>query len=96
MEHACNEAYELFPSPERIDKVEDSMENLEAVVRERNEAYFQLETGETGERPSVIVHNCLGNGFSMFTVAYFFKNISILDNKTKISLDKTQHLLNLI
>ncbi|GFR18259.1 uncharacterized protein TNCT_310441 [Trichonephila clavata] len=27
------------------------MENLEAVVRERNEAYFLLETGKTGERP---------------------------------------------
>jgi large subunit ribosomal protein L47 len=27
------------------------MKNLEDVVRERNEAYFQLETGQTGERP---------------------------------------------
>jgi large subunit ribosomal protein L47 len=31
--------------------VEESMNNLEAVVRERNEAYFMLETGQTGERP---------------------------------------------
>ncbi|XP_058801495.1 large ribosomal subunit protein uL29m [Phymastichus coffea] len=60
MEHAYNEAYELFPSPERIDKVLDSMDNLEAVVRERNEAYYQLETGESGERPSKIVNNVLG------------------------------------
>ncbi|XP_015926717.2 large ribosomal subunit protein uL29m isoform X2 [Parasteatoda tepidariorum] len=51
MEHAAKEEVELFPSPERIDKVEISMENLEAVVRERNEAYYLLETGETGERP---------------------------------------------
>lgn len=60
MEHACNEAYELFPSPERIDKVEESMQNLETVVRERNEAYFKLETGESGEQPSKYVWNILG------------------------------------
>ncbi|PNF21501.1 hypothetical protein B7P43_G13515 [Cryptotermes secundus] len=51
MEHECKEQVELFPNPERIDKVEESMSNLEAVVRERNEAYFMLETGQTGERP---------------------------------------------
>ncbi|XP_016844335.1 39S ribosomal protein L47, mitochondrial isoform X2 [Nasonia vitripennis] len=60
MEHACNEAYELFPSPERIDKVQESMKNIETVVRERNEAYYQLETGETGERPTKYVWNILG------------------------------------
>jgi len=41
-----------MPNPERLDKVEISMENLEAVVRERNKAYWQLEVGETGERPT--------------------------------------------
>ncbi|XP_023027390.1 mitochondrial ribosomal protein L47 [Leptinotarsa decemlineata] len=51
MEQECNDQVRLFPSPERIDKVEDSMENLETVIRERNVAYHQLETGETGERP---------------------------------------------
>jgi hypothetical protein len=29
-------------------KVEDSMENLEEVVKERNRAYYELETGTTG------------------------------------------------
>lgn len=51
MEHECKEKMELFPSPERLDKVKESMENLEEVVRERNRAYYELETGETGERP---------------------------------------------
>lgn len=41
-----------IPNPERLDKVEESMENLETVVRERNKAYWLLEVGETGERPS--------------------------------------------
>lgn len=49
MEHECNDKMEMFPNPERIDKVEISMENLESVVRERNRAYHLLETGETGE-----------------------------------------------
>ncbi|GFY76202.1 39S ribosomal protein L47, mitochondrial [Trichonephila inaurata madagascariensis] len=51
MEYNAKQEAEYFPSPERIDKVEISMENLETVVRERNEAYFLLETGKTGERP---------------------------------------------
>lgn len=51
MEQAAKDEVEFFPSPERIDKVEISMENIEAVVRERNQAYHDLETGETGERP---------------------------------------------
>lgn len=63
MEHEAIEAHKLFPSPERIDKVKESMENLETAVRERNRAYFELETGETGERPGRMVHNQLGMAF---------------------------------
>ncbi|KAJ8955541.1 hypothetical protein NQ318_001371 [Aromia moschata] len=51
MEQEAKDQTRLFPNPERLDKVEDSMKHLEAVVRERNVAYHQLETGETGERP---------------------------------------------
>ena len=29
-------------------QVEDSMENLEFIVRERNRAYYELETGDSG------------------------------------------------
>ena len=36
------------------------MENIETVVRERNIAYHLLETGETGERPTVEETNCFG------------------------------------
>ena len=52
MEEAAKDEAELFPSPERIDKVEQSMKNLEEVVKERNKAYWELEVGEgtTGER----------------------------------------------
>ncbi|CAL1266675.1 unnamed protein product [Larinioides sclopetarius] len=67
MEHNCKEEAEYFPSPERIDKVEISMENLEAVVRERNEAYFLLETGKTGERP----HGWKEDYFGRFDISNF-------------------------
>lgn len=60
MEHECNEKIRLFPNPERIDKVQDSMNNIETVIRERNVAYYQLETGETGERPVNEVTNLIG------------------------------------
>ncbi|XP_022659872.1 39S ribosomal protein L47, mitochondrial-like [Varroa destructor] len=51
LEAAAKNEIEIMPSPERLDKVEESMTNLESVVRERNKAYFDLEVGESGERP---------------------------------------------
>ncbi|XP_076224088.1 mitochondrial ribosomal protein L47 isoform X2 [Nomia melanderi] len=60
MEEAYKDLVEYFPNPERIDKVKNSMYNLETVVRERNQAYHMLETGESGERPSKIVYSQIG------------------------------------
>ncbi|XP_066260458.1 large ribosomal subunit protein uL29m [Euwallacea similis] len=60
MEEEAKQQVKLFPSPERLDKVEDSMENLETVIRERNKAYHELETGETGERPGKVMENIFG------------------------------------
>lgn len=53
MQEAAKENTELFPNPERFDRVEESMANLEDVVKERNKAYHELEVaeGETGSRP---------------------------------------------
>ena len=56
LEAEAKNLYEPMPNPERRDRVEISMENLEFVVRERNKAYFDLEVGETGEQP---VYPCL-------------------------------------
>ncbi|KAK9501177.1 hypothetical protein O3M35_002258 [Rhynocoris fuscipes] len=67
MEHEYKENVEPLPSPERIDKVKESMINLEEVVRERNRAYYMLETGETGERPGKVAQNRLG-------LTYFYKS----------------------
>lgn len=67
MESECSRAYKLFPNPERIDKVQDSMANIETVVRERNKAYHMLEVGETGERVGKQSVNQLG-------LRYFYKN----------------------
>uniref|UniRef100_A0A0A9W606 Large ribosomal subunit protein uL29m n=1 Tax=Lygus hesperus TaxID=30085 RepID=A0A0A9W606_LYGHE len=63
MQHELNEKWEPFPSPERLDKVHESMVNLEEVVRERNRAYHLLETGETGERPGRVEVGKLGMNF---------------------------------
>ncbi|XP_053602764.1 large ribosomal subunit protein uL29m [Plodia interpunctella] len=60
MEHEYKEQMHSFPNPERIDKVQESMNNIETVVRERNIAYYKLETGETGERPVEDVVNMFG------------------------------------
>ena len=57
MEHAYKEENKVMPNPERMDKVLDSMENLEFVVRERNRAYFELETGTSGEKERHLAHH---------------------------------------
>lgn len=49
MQEECKRKVELFPSEERIDKVEESMENIQTVVDERNKAFYLLETGKPGE-----------------------------------------------
>lgn len=63
MEHECERLIELFPSPERLDKVQESMNNIETVVRERNKAYHLLETGRDGERPARVEANAIGMRF---------------------------------
>ena len=72
MEEYYKDECETFPSPERIDKVEQSMKNLEEVVRERNKAYWELQVGEgtTGERPKVFRRDIFGRWrwYSPFTL----------------------------
>ncbi|CAG0919839.1 unnamed protein product [Notodromas monacha] len=60
LEKECNDEARIFPNPERIDKIDESMKNVEDVVRERNRAYFELETGETGEQPGKWALSWLG------------------------------------
>jgi large subunit ribosomal protein L47 len=60
MEHQHKAQWVYWASPERIDKVEESMANIETVVRERNTAYYQLEVGHKGERPEKNLSNVLG------------------------------------
>jgi len=54
---------ELFPSPERLEKVEESMENLLDVVAERDRAVSLLETGESCEPGRRWAYNALGIGY---------------------------------
>merc|ERR1712029_129084 len=49
MDEAYQQECKEMPNPERIDKVDESMENVEYVVRERNRAFCELETGVSGE-----------------------------------------------
>jgi len=60
MQDAYKDEFVAMPNPERIDKVELSMEHLEEVVRERNRAYFQLEVGVSGERVREYRPDCFG------------------------------------
>ena len=62
MQELAKSEKELFPSPERVEKVEESMVNLEDVVRERNKAYYELEVGEgeTGELKTVFRRDQFG------------------------------------
>nr|CAG4648234.1 EOG090X0DBE [Moina brachiata]SVE93255.1 EOG090X0DBE [Moina brachiata] len=46
MEYNCAKACQLFASPERLDKVNESMERIVNTIQERNSAYWKLEIGE--------------------------------------------------
>ena len=46
MKQAYEDDFEFLPNEERLDKVDESMSNLEEVVRERNRAYYDLEVGD--------------------------------------------------
>ena len=60
MEHEYKRAMELFPNPERIWKVEESMRNILEIVSERDRAFNLLETGKTGEPEKELIQNELG------------------------------------
>lgn len=66
IEEWFKEQYELtlleksMPNPDRLERVEESMANLETVVRERNQAALELEYGHTGERKSKDITTFLG------------------------------------
>ncbi|KAK7093412.1 large ribosomal subunit protein uL29m-like [Littorina saxatilis] len=60
MQHEYEKQSELLPNPERIEKVEESMENIMTVIKERDEAFNLLETGKTGDPGGRYVKNYLG------------------------------------
>ncbi len=51
------------------------MKNLETVVRERNKAYYLLETGQDGERPGVMIRNAIGKYAESELPCTFVENI---------------------
>ncbi|CAK9298778.1 unnamed protein product [Gordionus sp. m RMFG-2023] len=60
MQSECKRINKLFASPERIDKVEESMANLENVVQERNNSLSQLEKGTKIDREGKVLWHPLG------------------------------------
>ncbi|CAN2391605.1 Mitochondrial 39-S ribosomal protein L47 (MRP-L47), partial [Pristimantis euphronides] len=57
-----------MPSPERLTKINQSMENLDTVVTEREDALRLLQTGQENGRPGEWRRNCFGE-----TIWYRFK-----------------------
>uniref|UniRef100_A0A914S110 Uncharacterized protein n=1 Tax=Parascaris equorum TaxID=6256 RepID=A0A914S110_PAREQ len=51
MEQAYSRRARYMPNPERLDRVAESMRNVEAVIHERNDAFFRLETGDGADPP---------------------------------------------
>lgn len=79
MEHEHKIQWKFWANPERLDKVEESMKNIETVVVERNRAYYELETGMKGESaPHAVLYNELGLKASTRLTEH---NISLQQNK---------------
>ncbi|KAH0624177.1 hypothetical protein JD844_007656 [Phrynosoma platyrhinos] len=49
-----------MPSPERLEKVKDSMERMDLVIQEREDALRLLQTGQENERPGEWRYDFLG------------------------------------
>ncbi|XP_060623453.2 large ribosomal subunit protein uL29m isoform X1 [Anolis sagrei] len=49
-----------MPSPERLEKVKDSMDRMDRVIQEREDALRLLQTGQENERPGEWRHDFLG------------------------------------
>ncbi|XGW30254.1 hypothetical protein V3C99_009331 [Haemonchus contortus] len=49
-----------MPNPERIDRVNETMRNIESVVHERNDAYYKLETGDGASPPMRTITSFMG------------------------------------
>ncbi|VDM82731.1 unnamed protein product [Strongylus vulgaris] len=60
MRNACVERARSMPNPERIDRVNETMENIQTVVHERNDAYYLLETGVSADLPVRTVTSFMG------------------------------------
>lgn len=60
MEHMYRTAVEAIPNPERLDKVEESMENILSVVDERNEAYELFKYGKRSTPKKYVTRNAVG------------------------------------
>ncbi|XP_033006591.1 39S ribosomal protein L47, mitochondrial [Lacerta agilis] len=52
-----------MPSPERLEKVKDSMDRMDLVIQEREDALRLLQTGQEKERPGEWRHDFLGRVF---------------------------------
>lgn len=63
MQEECDAVAELFPNPERLYKVEESMANLQDVIKERDTAVKLLELGITGDPPQKECFSGLGRRY---------------------------------
>uniref|UniRef100_A0A8D0EFW1 Large ribosomal subunit protein uL29m n=1 Tax=Salvator merianae TaxID=96440 RepID=A0A8D0EFW1_SALMN len=63
MEHEGKRLNKPMPSPERLDKVKDSMDRMDLVIQEREDALRLLQTGQEKERPGEWRQNFLGRTF---------------------------------
>ncbi|KIH55421.1 RNB-like protein, partial [Ancylostoma duodenale] len=60
MRNAYVEHARSMPNPERIDRVNETMKNIQTVVHERNDAFYRLETGESADPPTRTVTSFMG------------------------------------
>uniref|UniRef100_A0A914MGA8 CDP-diacylglycerol--glycerol-3-phosphate 3-phosphatidyltransferase n=1 Tax=Meloidogyne incognita TaxID=6306 RepID=A0A914MGA8_MELIC len=69
------EAYKIrhmeLPNPERIDRVKESMDNIEVVVHERNDAYLKLETGKSASPPRRKITSFAGFTYEVSANEYY-------------------------
>ncbi|KAF7242555.1 39S ribosomal protein L47, mitochondrial [Varanus komodoensis] len=78
-----------MPSPERLDKVKKSMERMDLVVQEREDALRLLQTGQEKERPGEWRYDFLGRPFWL----KFEKYLRIENRKKVLQKKKEKQLM---
>uniref|UniRef100_A0A914HPB0 Large ribosomal subunit protein uL29m n=1 Tax=Globodera rostochiensis TaxID=31243 RepID=A0A914HPB0_GLORO len=98
MDHAYKVRFLDMPNPERIARVKESMDRLEAIVHERNDAFLRLETGDGATPPKRTVTSFMGFTYDKYASEHYLPSeASGQEKEYEVPmLDEQAHLMQVL